>query len=92
MRFGKPIVASPTAAILEVAADTVLYVGDWGSLDEVRSRVLQAHAGGSALGEAALARFEQQLAFEPQVGALREFVRTIEAPREARKLAQVGPT
>lgn len=90
MRFGKPILASPTAAILEAAADTVLYVGDWGSLDEVRSRVLQAHAGGSALGQAALARFEQQLAFEPQVGALREFIRAIEAPREARKLAQVG--
>ncbi len=91
MRFGKPIVASPTEAIVEAAADTVLYVADWGSLDEVRSKVSQAHAGGSALGEAALTRFEQQLAVEAQVGALREFVRTIEAPREARKLAQVSP-
>ncbi|HTA98377.1 MAG TPA: glycosyltransferase [Solirubrobacteraceae bacterium] len=91
MRFGKPIVASPTAAIVEAAADTVLYVADWGSLNEVRSKVLQAHAGGSAFGEAALARFEQQLAFETQVGGLREFVRAIEAPREARKMAQVGP-
>jgi Glycosyl transferases group 1 len=91
MRFGKPILASPTAAILEAAADTVLYVADWGSLEEVRSKVLQAHAGGSALGEAALARFEQQLALEAQVGSLREFVRTIKAPRKARKMAQVGP-
>jgi glycosyltransferase involved in cell wall biosynthesis len=91
MRFGKPILASPTEAIVETAADTVLYVADWGSLDEVRSKVLQAHAGGSALGKAALRRFERQLAFEAQVGALREFVRTVEAPREVRKMAQVGP-
>ncbi len=91
MRFGKPVVASPTAAIVEAAADTALYVEDWGSLEGVRSKVLQAHARGSALGQAALARFELQLAFEAQVGALREFVRIIEAPREGRKMAQVGP-
>jgi glycosyltransferase involved in cell wall biosynthesis len=90
MRFGKPIVASPTAAIVEAAADTVLYVEDWGLLEEVRSMVLQAHARGSALGEATLARFELQLAFEVQVDALREFVRTVEAPCEARKMARVG--
>ncbi len=90
MRFGKPILASPTAAILEVAADTVLYVGDWGSLDEVRSKVLQAHTGESTLGQAALRRFEQQLALEAQVGGLHELLRTIEAPREA-QMAQVGP-
>jgi Glycosyl transferases group 1 len=88
MRFGKPIVASPTAAIVEAAADTVLYVEDWGSLDEVRSKVLQAHAGGSAFGEAALRRFGQQLALETQAGGLREFVRAIEAPREAQQVAQ----
>ncbi len=90
MRFGKPILASPTAAIVEAAADTVLYVGDWGSLQEVRSKVLQAHAGGSALGQAALRRFEQQLACETQVGGLHEFVRAIKAPRETRRVAQVG--
>jgi hypothetical protein len=88
MRFGKPIVASPTAAIVEAAAETVLYAEDWGSLDEVRSKVLQAHAGGSALGEAALRRFGQQLALETQVGGLREFVRAVEAPREAQRVAQ----
>ncbi len=87
MRFGKPIVASPTAAIVEAAADTVLYVGDWGSLNEVRSKVLQAHAGGSSLGQATLRRFERQLAFEAQVTGLREFVRAIEAPRETQRVA-----
>ena len=91
MRFGKPIVASPTAAIVETAAETVLYVVDWGSLEEVRSKVLQAHAGGSALGQAALRRFEQQLAFETQVGGLRELVRAVGAPREAQRMARVGP-
>jgi glycosyl transferase family 1 len=90
MRFGKPIVASPTAAIVEAAGETVLYVGDWSSLDEVRSKVLHAHAGGSALGQAALRRFEQQLAFETQVGGLREFVRAIEASHEVQRVAQVG--
>ncbi len=40
MRFGKPILASPTAAIVEAAADTVLYVGDWSSLEEGRSQGL----------------------------------------------------
>jgi Glycosyl transferases group 1 len=88
MRFGKPIVASSTAAILEAAADTVLYVDDWGSLNEVRSKVLQAHHGGSTLGQAALRRFEGRLAFEAQVGGLREFVRVIEPPREPRRVAQ----
>ncbi|MFZ1925286.1 MAG: hypothetical protein WAU42_03985 [Solirubrobacteraceae bacterium] len=90
MRFGKPILASPTAAIIEAGADTVLYVGDWGSLDEVRAKVLQAHTDGSTLGQAALARFEQQLALEAQVGGLHELLRTIEVPREAHKMAQVG--
>jgi hypothetical protein len=90
MRFGKPIVASPTAAIVEAAADTVLYVADWGSLEEVRFKVSRAHAGGSTLGQAALQRFERQLAFEAQVGGLREFVRAIEAPRETQRVAQVG--
>jgi glycosyltransferase involved in cell wall biosynthesis len=90
MRFGKPIVASPTAAIVEVAADTVLYVGDWSSLDEVRSKVSQAHTGEPTLGEAALRRFEQQLALEAQVVGLHKLLRAIEAPREIRKMAQVG--
>jgi glycosyltransferase involved in cell wall biosynthesis len=90
MSFGKPIVASPTAAIVEAAADTVLYVTDWGSLEDVRSKVLQAHAGGSALGKAAQRRFGQQLALEAQVGGLRELVHAVEAPREARQMAQVG--
>ena len=90
MSFGKPIVASPTPAILEAAADTVLYVADWGSLEEVRFKVLQAHTGGSTLGEAALARFEQQLALEAQVAGMREFVRAIEVPRETQRIAQVG--
>jgi glycosyltransferase involved in cell wall biosynthesis len=91
MSFGKPIVASPTAAIVEAAAETVLYVVDWGSQEEVRSKILRAHADGSTLGQAALTRFERQLASEAQLGGLREFVRTIEAPRKARKMAQVGP-
>jgi hypothetical protein len=90
MRFGKPIVASPTAAIVEAAAETVIYVADWGSLEEVRSKVLQAHAGGSTLGQAALRRFEQQLACETQVGGLCEFVRAVAAPRETRQVAHVG--
>lgn len=94
MRFGKPILASPTAAIVEVGADTVLYVEDWGSLTEVQSKVLQAHDGGSALGQAALRRFERRLAFEAQVEGLREFVRAVEAPHETRvaqqQVAQVG--
>ncbi len=88
MRCGKPILASPTAAILEAAADTVLYVGDWGSLDEVRSKVSQAHAGGSTLGHAALRRFDRQLACEAQVEGLREFVRTIESPRTSQQMAR----
>lgn len=87
MRFGKPIVASPTAAIVEAAADTVLYVGDWGSLDEVRFKVLQAHADGSTLGQAALRRFDQQLACEVQVEGLREFVRTIASSRGSQQMA-----
>jgi glycosyltransferase involved in cell wall biosynthesis len=88
MSFGRPILASPTAAILEAAADTVVYVADWGSLNEVRSKVLQAHANGSTLGQATLRRFGQQLALEAQVAGLREFVRAIEAPRKGQQVAQ----
>jgi hypothetical protein len=91
MRFGKPIVASPSAAIVEAAADTVLYVEDWGSRYEVRSKVLQAHDGGSDLGQAALRRFEQQLALEAQVGALYGFVHAIEAPSASREMTKVAP-
>lgn len=90
MRFGKPIVASPTAAIVEAAGETVLYVVDWGSLEEVRSKVLRAHAGGAALGQAALRRFEQQLAFETQVAGLHELVRAVGAPHEVQRVARVG--
>ncbi len=90
MRFGKPIVASPTAAIVEAAAETALYVADWGSLEEVRSKISQAHADGAALGQAALARFERQLALEAQIEGLREFIRAIEAPREVRQMTQVS--
>ena len=90
MSFGKPIVASPTAAIVEAAADTVLYVADWGSLNDVQSKVLQAHAGGSALGKAAQRRFEQQLALEALVGGLRELVQSVDAPPKAGQMAQVG--
>jgi hypothetical protein len=90
MRFGKPIVASPAAAIVEAAADTVLYVSDWGSLEEVRSKLSQAHAGRSALGQAARRRFERQLALEAQVDGLRAFLGTIAAPRQLRQMAKVA--
>jgi glycosyltransferase involved in cell wall biosynthesis len=81
MRFGKPILASPSTAIVEVAADTVIYVSDWGSLDEVRSKILQASAEESILGPAALRRFEQQLALEAQVEGLHEFIRALSVSR-----------
>jgi Glycosyl transferases group 1 len=90
MRFGKPIVASPAAAIVEAAADTVLYVEDWGSLRDVRSTLSQAHAEGLALGQAARRRFERQLALEAQVDALRAFLSAIAAPRELRRMAEVA--
>jgi glycosyltransferase involved in cell wall biosynthesis len=90
MRFGKPVLASPSAAIVEAAADTVLYVSDWGSLDEVRSKLSQAHASGSSLGQAALRRFEQHLALEAQIGALSEFIAAVKAPRELRQMAKVA--
>jgi len=90
MRFGKPIVASSSAPIVEAAADTVLYVADWGSIDEVRRKVTQAHTEGAALGLRALRRFEEGLALEAQVVALREFVRALATPGDAQHMAKVG--
>jgi hypothetical protein len=83
MRFGKPIVASSSGPIVEAAADTVLYVADWGSIDEVQRKIAQAHAEGPALGLRARRRFEERLALEAQVVALREFARVISSPGDA---------
>jgi glycosyltransferase involved in cell wall biosynthesis len=82
MRFGKPIVASSSAPIVEAAADTVLYVADWGSIDEVRRTISRAHTEGSALGLRARLRFQERLALEAQVIALRELIQALSGRRD----------
>ena len=39
MRFGVPIVTSPTEAIVEAAAETVVYVESWSDLSEVAAAI-----------------------------------------------------
>jgi glycosyltransferase involved in cell wall biosynthesis len=85
MRLGKPTVASASATILEAAADTVLYVDDWESMDEVQRMVSQANATGSTLGLRARRRFDERLALETQVAPLRAFVRATAAHSDVRE-------
>lgn len=74
MRFGVPVLASPTPAIREIAADAVLYVEDWSELDEV-TRVLEACLQqGESLGSAARSRFENKLSLEVTAGVFRDFL------------------
>jgi hypothetical protein len=81
MRLGKPIVASPTAAIVEAAADTVVYVEDWGATAQARRAIEAALADGAALGRRAQRRFEERLALETQVAGLRGFVQELSSER-----------
>jgi glycosyltransferase involved in cell wall biosynthesis len=90
MRFAKPVIASPSAAIMEAAGGTVLYVADWGSTSEVQQRIKQAVAEGQALGESARARFEQRLALETQRATLTKFVASVCAVEDFHHVAEVS--
>lgn len=90
MRFAKPVIASPSAAIVEAAGDTVLYVSDWSTPSEAQQRIEQALAGGAAIGERARERFERRLALETQRDALAEFAASVCAAGETRHAAAVS--
>ena len=90
MQFGKPTIATASAAIVEAAADTVLYVTDWGSVDEVRDRIAQALTEGSALGLRARRRFDERLSLHVQVAAVRELAQAISSPGDAPQIAKAS--
>jgi len=79
MRFEKPVVASKSTAILEVAGDTVTYVTSWEAEAEVHRKIAEAAMHGSELATRARQRFEDQLALEVQIDPLRNFVRAVSA-------------
>lgn len=82
MRFGRPVVASRTKAIVEAAADTALYVDDWGAVEHVKSAIAIAHAERSRLGAMARDRFDRSFRLEAQTDALRALVASMPAHAE----------
>ena len=74
MRFGVPVMASPTRAIREIAGDTVLYVEDWTDLDEVWRGLESCLRHGEYLGEAARHRFENEFSLEANASSFRDFL------------------
>lgn len=74
MRFGVPILATPTAAITEVGGETLTYVEDWDNLDRVRRKVSESQSRGPSSGAEARRRFEDELSIEAQLPAVRDFL------------------
>ncbi len=77
MRFGVPVLASPTRAIREIAGDTVLYVEDWADLGQVRGALESCLRQGGRLGAAARNRFENELSLEASADEFRGFLETM---------------
>lgn len=77
MRFGAPIIATPTDPIREIAADTVLYHDDWSNPQETVRIVDRSLAEGDALGRAARGRFEQELSIEATTPGLRSLLESL---------------
>ncbi len=74
IRFGVPVLATPTSAITEVAGDTLVYVEDWDDTEHVRRQLRESLAAGSIPGAEARDRFERELSIEAQVPELRAFL------------------
>ncbi len=73
MRFGVPIVTSPTEAIVEAAAETVVYVESWSDLSEVAAAINRCVCNGNELGAAAKERFDRVLSLESLAPPTRQF-------------------
>ena len=79
MRFGKPTVASRSPAIYEAAGDTITYVADWDSKEDVHRKIAAAATLESGTATRAKRRFDAELALEAQVDPLRRFVEAMSA-------------
>jgi glycosyltransferase involved in cell wall biosynthesis len=74
MRFGVPILATPTEAITEVAGETLIYVEDWDDAAGVRAKLSESLDRGSSYGAEARRLFEDELSIEAQLPAVRSFL------------------
>jgi glycosyltransferase involved in cell wall biosynthesis len=74
MRFGVPILASPTKAITEVAGDTLTYIDDWDDVSGVRRRFREILDDAPSFGAKARQRFEERLSSEAQLPTVRAFL------------------
>jgi glycosyltransferase involved in cell wall biosynthesis len=74
MRFGVPVMATPTAAIEEIAADTYYRVHDWSDIDALIDGIKQCTEAGDRLGVAAKRRFDERFSIEAQTPALADFL------------------
>jgi len=66
MRFGVPVMATPTPAIEEMAGGVYRSVADWHDEAEVVRGIRECASSRAELGERARARFERDLAIEAQ--------------------------
>jgi glycosyltransferase involved in cell wall biosynthesis len=77
MRYGVPVMASPTRGIQEVAGDSALYVEDWSDAIEVATVLESCLKQGDFLGSTARSRFENRLSLESRARAFRDFLGTV---------------
>jgi glycosyltransferase involved in cell wall biosynthesis len=66
MRFGVPVMATPTEAIEEVAGDAFYRVEDWNTIAALRDGIRRCAEPGDKLGRAAKKRFDEHLSIEAQ--------------------------
>jgi glycosyltransferase involved in cell wall biosynthesis len=73
MRFGLPVLATPTEAIEEIAADTYYRVDDWQDTEALRGAIERCAEPGGELGRAAKQRFDDHFSIEAQAPAFAAF-------------------
>lgn len=74
MKFGAPVFSTPTAAITEVAGDTLHYIEDWEVPEQAAATIREVLSGGGEPGLGARQLFEKELSIEAMVPAVREFL------------------
>jgi glycosyltransferase involved in cell wall biosynthesis len=80
MRFGVPVMATPTAAIEEIAGDAYYRVRDWADTDAVIEGVRKCAESGDDLGLAGKTRFDDDFSVEAQGPAFADFLTQFERP------------
>jgi glycosyltransferase involved in cell wall biosynthesis len=83
MRFGVPVIATPTAAIEEIAGDAYYRMPDWGDTEAVVEGIQRCALPSSDRGSAGKRRFDEHFSVEAQASAFADFLTQVEGRRRA---------